>query len=85
MAVFQYEALNSSGQEVKAELEAPNKEEAVAKVRGLGYFPTKVIEKSARKKTLARKDATGQTRRKAAGTGLGWVATKQLTQFTRQL
>lgn len=86
MPVFQYEALNSSGQEVKAELEAPSKEEAAAKVRSLGYFLTKdVVEKSGKKKTLAKKDATGQTRRKAAGTGLGWVGTKQLTQFTRQL
>lgn len=86
MAVFQYEALNSSGQEVKAEVEAPNKEEAVAKVRGLGYFPTKVIEKSAKKK-VTKKDSggAGPARRKAAGTGFGWVATKQLTQFTRQL
>ena len=30
MATFAYEALNTGGQEVKAELEAPSKEEAVA-------------------------------------------------------
>jgi len=82
MAVFVYEALNSSGQEVKDEVEAPTKEEAVAKVRSLGYFPTKVTEKAGRKK-LARHVAGGK--RKAAGTGFGWVSTKILTQFTRQL
>ncbi len=85
MAVFKYEALNSSGQEIKDEVEAPNKEEAVSKVRGLGYFPTKVVEKVDKKKAAARKQATGGKQRKAAGTGLGWVATKQLCTFTRQL
>jgi type IV pilus assembly protein PilC len=85
MAMFQYEALNASGQEVKDELEAPTKEEAVTKVRGLGYFPTKVIEKAGKKKMVRRETGPGPRRRKAAGTGLGWVSTKQLTSFTRQL
>lgn len=84
MAIFTYEALNSAGQEVKAEVDAPTKEEAVAKVRSLGYFPTKVLEKSARKKASPKGEGS-KTRRKAAGTGLGWVPTKKLTQFTRQL
>ena len=84
MAVFLYEALNASGQEIKDEVEAPNKEEAVAKVRGLGYFPTKVIEKTDKKKA-AVKAGGGGTKKKAAGTGFGWVKTKQLTSFTRQL
>lgn len=83
MAVFVYEALNASGQEVKDEVEAPSKEEAVAKVRSLGYFPTKVLEKSGKKKV--GKEAEGPKKRKAAGTGFGRVKTKALTQFTRQL
>jgi type IV pilus assembly protein PilC len=84
MATFKYEALNSSGQEIKDEIEAPSKEEAVSRVRALGYFPTKVVEKADRKKVAAKKGA-GPKRRKAAGTGMGWVATKQLCSFTRQL
>ena len=84
MAVYSYQALNSSGQEIKDEVEAPSKEEAVAKVRSLGYFPTKVIEKAGKKKLGSRKDVSGK-KRKAAGTGFGWVSTKILTQFTRQL
>lgn len=84
MATFKYEALNQQGQEVKDEIEAPSKEEAVSKVRSLGYFPTKVVEKSD-KKTAAAKKGGGPKSRKAAGTGFGWVATKQLTTFTRQL
>lgn len=82
MSVFVYEALNASGQEVKDEVEAPTREEAVAKVRSLGFFPTKVLEKAGKKK-LAK--AVASTKRKAAGTGFGWVSTKMLTQFTRQL
>ncbi len=85
MAVFKYEALNASGQEIKDEIEAPSKEEAVSKVRGLGYFPTKVVEKADRKKIAAKKGAGGPKQRKAAGTGLGWVSTKVLCSFTRQL
>ncbi|MCK4341275.1 MAG: type II secretion system F family protein [Phycisphaerae bacterium] len=85
MALFKYEALNSSGQEVKEEIEAPSKEEAVSKVRGLGYFPTKVVEKVDRKQAAIRKAATSGKKRKAAGTGFGWVGTKQLCTFTRQL
>lgn len=85
MAVFSYNALNSQGQEIKDEVEAPTKEEAVAKVRSLGYFPTKVVEKAGKKRLASKKDMGGVKRRKAAGTGLGWVSTKVLTQFTRQL
>ncbi len=84
MATFTYEALNTGGQEVKAELEAPSKEDAVAKIRGLGYFPTKITEKGAKKKVSARK-AAARGKKKAAGAGFGWVGVKILTQFTRQL
>ncbi len=85
MAVFKYEALNASGQEIKDEVEAPSKEEAVSKVRGLGYFPTKVVEKVDKKRQAARKAAAGGRKRKAAGTGFGHVNQKALTTFTRQL
>ncbi len=84
MPLFAYEALNSGGQEVRAEVEAPTREEAIGKIRGLGYFPTKVIEKGAKKKIAARKGGPA-ARKKAAGAGFGWVSTKILTQFTRQL
>jgi len=84
MPVFQYEALNASGQEVKDTIEAPTREEAVAKVRGLGYFPTKVVEKVDRRRAVAR-PTMGPKRKKPAGTGLGRVSLKQLTMFTRQL
>ena len=56
MPNFAYEAMNSSGQEVKDVVEAATKEEAVAKVRSRGLFPTKITPKAEKKaKTLAKK------------------------------
>ena len=80
MATFQYEAMNAAGQEVKDEIEAPNTEEAIVKIRGLGYFPTKVRQKGGAKKTTTA--APGAKKKRATA---GRVSTKQLTQVTRQL
>ena len=84
MPVFSYEAMNNVGQPVKDTVEAVNSEEAIAKVRAMGYFPTKIKEKAARKVTTggaaAAAGAPGAKRRQ-----VGKVSRKQLTQFTRQL
>ena len=48
MPTFQYEAMNAQGQEVKDEIEALSSEEAISRIRNLGYFPTKIREKSPR-------------------------------------
>ena len=40
MPTFQYEAMNQAGQEVKEEIDAATTEDALAKIRTLGYFPT---------------------------------------------
>ena len=53
VATFQYEAMNSAGQEVKADIEANSADEAIAKIRTQGYFPTKVKEKVAKKSKAA--------------------------------
>ncbi len=82
MGKFQYVAMNQSGQEVKDEIDAASTEDALAKIRGLGYFPTKIREKGAKK--AAKGGVTA--RRKAAGArGFGKVKTKVLSTFTRQL
>ena len=84
MPKFQYEAMNASGEEVKDEIDAPNSEEAIAKIRGLGYFPTKVRQKGGAKKPAAG-GAPGMPKKKKAAGGIGGVSVKQLTSFTRQL
>ncbi len=84
MPKFTYEAINTAGQPVNDEVDAPSSEEAIAKIRELGYYPTKVRQKGGQKKQ-AGTVGPGGTRKKVGGGGVGGVSTKQLTQFTRQL
>lgn len=87
MATFLYEAMSKDGKEVKDEIEALSTEEALAKIRGLGYFPTKIREKGAKKKIAKAAAGVGAaSRKRAAGAGgIGRVKIKLITQFTRQL
>jgi len=85
MPVYAFEAMNSSGQEVRDEVEAATSEEAIAKIRQKGFFPTKVREKAAKKK-VGKKAATPEfAPRKKIPFAIGGVSRKQLTNFTRQL
>lgn len=84
MATFQYEAMNQSGQEVKDEIEAQTTEDALAKIRGLGYYPTKLKQKGGKKADRGGAAAGGAKKKKAVG-GIGRVKVKEITQFTRQL
>src|SRR6478609_10541035 len=87
MPLYAYEAMNSSGQEVKDEVEATSSEEAIAKIRGKGYFPTKVREKAGKKKASKKKaaDAEVLTKKRKMPISIGGVPRKQLVSFTRQL
>lgn len=87
MPLFAYEAMNSSGQEVKDEIEAASSEEAIAKIRGKGYFPTKVREKAAKKnvKKKAADENAPLTKTRKMPFSIGGVPQKQLVTFTRQL
>ena len=80
MPVFEYIALDSQGNEVKAEIEALSNKEAVSKIRNKGLFPTKVSSKGGAKKVAVEsKRSTGR----AGATGK--VKLKVVTQFSRQL
>src|SRR3954468_13413611 len=88
MATFAYEAMNSSGQEVKDEIEATSSEEAIAKIRGKGFFPTKVREKAGKKSVKKKKDdepSTSLSKKRKMPLAIGGVPRKQLVNFTRQL
>ena len=50
MPTYQYEALNTVGQTVKGQIDAITSEEAAAKVRAMGNFPTKIKERAARRR-----------------------------------
>ncbi|HYG75850.1 MAG TPA: type II secretion system F family protein [Planctomycetota bacterium] len=90
MPTFVYEAMDSQGKEVKAEIDAVNETEAADKIRALNFFPTKVLPKGGKAKgggapdtgAMGRPQAVG---RKRGGMSLSFkVNQKQLTQFTRQ-
>ncbi|MBI3270076.1 MAG: type II secretion system F family protein [Planctomycetes bacterium] len=81
MGVFTYEAVDSKGKKIKAEIEAANTQEAINKVHTMGYFPTNVKEKGA-----AGGAVRGPVAKKKGGAIiLGGVSNKQLTTFTQQL
>jgi len=83
MAIYQFEAMTNSGEEVKDEVEASSQEDAAVKIRNLGYFPTKIREKSAAKQK--KKATPGKKGKSAKSFAIGGVKAKNLTTFTRQL
>lgn len=79
MPTYAYEAMNQAGQEIKDDIEALSTEDALSKIRNLGYFPTRIREKGGAK----AKTTAGGAKRGRRGTGR--LNSKSLTQFTRQL
>src|SRR5213594_2662536 len=95
MPKFSYVAMDSRGKETKGTLEVANQNEAIGRLKEMGFFPTKVIEAE---KTKDKADAKAKAGARAAGKkkgGLdlsikipgfsGRVKPKVLTAFTRQL
>jgi type IV pilus assembly protein PilC len=94
MPKFSYVAMDSRGKETKGTLEVNNQNEAIGRLKEMGFFPTKVVEVD---KTKEKAEARGKTKApKKKGAldinlniripGLsGKVKGKVLTAFTRQL
>lgn len=92
MPVYQYEAMDNTGLEIKESIEAPSEAEATAKIREKGFFVTRIAEKKATKKKDAKgkkggaKAAPARAGAKKKKTfSLGKVKAKHLCTFTRQL
>src|SRR5437016_2304837 len=85
MPAYKFEALDSTGGEVKDSIQALNEEEAQQKIKQMGYFVTKIIEVADGKKKgkKGQKDPT-QKRKKSRTFTIGGVKSKQLCTFTRQ-
>src|ERR1700730_4027866 len=81
MPIYQYEAMDSTGQEIKDIIDAPNEAEAQATIRQMGYFPTKISVKKARKGPAEKKPGQKKKRQFA----IGGVNSKVRVVFTRQL
>ena len=81
MPTYKYEALDTSGAEVKDSVEASNEEEAQQKVKAMGYFVTKLTAMGGGKGQKAKKKKTGRSRKTFV---IGGVKQKMLVTFTRQ-
>jgi len=94
MPKFNYVAMDQRGKETKGTLDVANQNEAITRLKEMGYFPTKVTE--AEKPKAEKKGKTGKAgaasgkgakkgiNLRIPGLGSG-VKTKSLTTFTRQL
>jgi type IV pilus assembly protein PilC len=97
MPKFNYVAMDSRGKETKGTLDVGSQNEAISRLKEMGYFPTKVVEADKTKdkpdkktKAAGAADAKGK---KKGGFNLnikipglsGRVKPKVLTTFTRQL
>ena len=65
MATFQYEALNEAGKPQKGSIKAVSSEDAIARIRSQGLFPTSVREQKV--KTKAEKADKGGKAKSAKG------------------
>ncbi len=94
MPSFQYEAMNESGKPQKGTINAASSEDAIARIRNQGLFPTSVREQKV-KKQAAKSGAPGRATGAAGGGGggtskrkktfvIGKAKPKELTNFTRQ-
>ena len=83
MPTYKFEALDTSGKEVKDAVEAGNEEEASQKIKAQGYFVTKLtaVQAKAGKKKKKGEEKKGKARKTFT---LGGVSQKGLTIFTRQ-
>ena len=82
MPMFNFEAMDSTGQEIRDQIEAPTEAEAQATIRQMGYFVTKITQQKARKSAA---DKAKPGRRANRSFAIGGVSQKLVTTFTRQL
>ncbi len=83
MASFTFEAVDSKGNKVKTEVDADDRDDAMAKIKGMGLFPTKVKEAAGGGGGAAVAAPTSQGKGKSFT--IGGVSLTSLTTFTKQL
>ncbi len=85
MPTFQYEALDDGGKPQKGTITAATSDEAIARIRSQGYFPTSVREQKVKKSKGGGSGKAGKKKGGGISINIGGVSTKHLTTFTRQL
>ena len=63
MPKFSYVAMDSRGKETKGTLEVANQNEAIGRLKEMGFFPTKVVE-AEKTKDKAEAKAVGKAKKK---------------------
>src|SRR5262245_62225295 len=81
MPTFKFEAMDTTGAEVKDSVDALNEDEAQQKIRQMGYFVTKITEVAG---TTKGKKGGKKPKKKSKTFTIGGVSNKQLCTFTRQ-
>ncbi len=92
MAVFQYSALDPAGKSLTGTIEANHLQEAISKLKGMGYFVTSVSPaKSAKASQAPTTTKKGKSKKQASGMSLNLsfgpsrIKPKELMIITRQL
>ncbi len=92
MPRYSYVAMDSRGKETKGVLEVGSQNEAINRLKEMGYFPTKVVEDKGKASDKKGKGAPARRSSKKKGEIsinipflTGRVKSKQLSVFTRQL
>src|SRR6185369_8728564 len=84
MPTFKFEAMDTSGSEVKDSVDATNEEEAQQKIRQMGYFVTKIAQTQGKGAAKGGKGKKKKGGKRAKTFALGGVNQKNLVTFTRQ-
>ena len=86
MAKFEYIALNAKGEETAGTVDAGNRDDASAKLKGMGLFPTQVAPEGQLTAAVKQKAKAAKKRQaKAPKKVTGSIKGKSLMIFTRQL
>ncbi|MES2705722.1 MAG: type II secretion system F family protein [Verrucomicrobiota bacterium] len=86
MAKFEYIALNAKGEETAGTVDAGNRDDASAKLKGMGLFPTQVAPEGQLTAAVKQKAKAAKKRQaKAPKKVSGKIKGKNLMIFTRQL
>lgn len=85
MPTFKFEAVDNNGLLVKNRIEAASTEEAIDKIHGDGFYPTRIKQLKERR----RKPSTAGDKKKRKGSlatiTIGKIKAKTINTFTRQL
>ena len=91
MNTYTYTALDAQGRETRGTMEVATQDEALKRIKEMGFFPVKVTERPAlapaarAQQHAARLKLTSKANTTVAPRAKGRVKAKQVTAFTRQL